>query len=289
MEDKLTYPKNSVFVKYIYNTLPLNFQVMDIGYEKCAKNKNEIFRKDRGFWTIHFVVDGKGTLKLNGKEFNVKKNEVFILPATGELSYKPDPTFPWQYFWFEISGTEIKDLLASANIDSLNPVGSFKDEKTFEACIKEFLTILNSKFTKFNEQLNALSIVLKIFSILIGNVKKESIGVKKNNLITPIIDYINNNFTNADLSLSYIANKFYVNASYLSRLFAANVGTSLSKYIIQLRMHKSVSLLLSDEYSISEIAIIVGYNDPLYFSTEFKKFFALSPLKYKKEVFKTIT
>jgi two-component system response regulator YesN len=49
-------------------------------------------------------------------------------------------------------------------------------------------------------------------------------------------------------------------------------------------MNKSISLLISDEYSISEISLIVGYKDPLYFSSEFKKLFNLSPIKYKKEV-----
>ena len=52
------------------------------------------------------------------------------------------------------------------------------------------------------------------------------------------------------------------------------------EYVLRERITHAKSILESGDYdSISEIALSVGYNDALYFSKAFKKFYGFSPSK----------
>jgi len=55
------------------------------------------------------------------------------------------------------------------------------------------------------------------------------------------------------------------------------------QYILTARIANAQSLLESSDYTVSEIASIVGYNNPLYFSRIFKKQTGLSPMDYRKK------
>jgi two-component system response regulator YesN len=95
--------------------------------------------------------------------------------------------------------------------------------------------------------------------------------------------YIANNLSNNELSLTEISDKLHVNPSYLSRIFKEVTGTTLSKYIITLRMHKACELLEKKLYSVKDITFMVGYSDPHYFSTEFSEHIGICPKNYTSE------
>ena len=58
--------------------------------------------------------------------------------------------------------------------------------------------------------------------------------------------------------------------------------TTPHKYLVDLRIEKSKSLLISD-MPISEVAFNVGFTDPLYFSRAFHKATGMSPIQYRKQ------
>ena len=53
------------------------------------------------------------------------------------------------------------------------------------------------------------------------------------------------------------------------------------QYILSLRISNAQSLLETTKYNVTEIASIVGYENPLYFSRIFKKQVGLSPSEYR--------
>ena len=56
------------------------------------------------------------------------------------------------------------------------------------------------------------------------------------------------------------------------------------QYIISLRIANAQRLLGTMDYNVTEIASIVGYDNPLYFSRLFKKQTGLSPSEYRKHL-----
>lgn len=86
-----------------------------------------------------------------------------------------------------------------------------------------------------------------------------------------IKQYITDNFTDSELTLTSIANVFGFNPSYLSRRFKADIGMSIIDYLTKCRMEKAL------EYAQAQVMMYVaakqvGIPDPNYFGKCFKKF-----------------
>lgn len=95
-----------------------------------------------------------------------------------------------------------------------------------------------------------------------------------------IIDYIDLHLEE-DLSLSYLAEHFQKNASTMSHSFAKETGCSLTRYIHQARIREALRLFNTTDYSVSDVAVMVGYHDFSYFSKIFSAQVGISPRKYK--------
>jgi len=78
-----------------------------------------------------------------------------------------------------------------------------------------------------------------------------------------------------------IAQAALLSESHLSRLFRTEIGLSPSAYIVNRRLEWACQVLNSTRLSITEIALMVGFEDPLHFSTTFKKRFGVSPRRYR--------
>ena len=79
-----------------------------------------------------------------------------------------------------------------------------------------------------------------------------------------------------------LAERFFVNQSYLSRHFRMNMGVTLTDYINKTRLENSKMLIKSSDLPISVVALNVGYIDPNYFVKLFKKQFGMTPTEYRK-------
>lgn len=94
--------------------------------------------------------------------------------------------------------------------------------------------------------------------------------------------YIQEEITNPSLSLGFVAEKFHMNDSYLSRIFKRELGFSFSKYLNRLRMERAIELLNTTDLKAYQIAESVGIPDAYYFSNCFKKYTGKSVRDYRK-------
>jgi len=93
--------------------------------------------------------------------------------------------------------------------------------------------------------------------------------------------YIALNFTRANLSVSEIARHFYVDSSYIRRVFKKAYNMSITEYILNLRMEKAKELLVENNFKLSVICEKVGFEDYNYFSRVFKRYCGISPKVYE--------
>lgn len=108
--------------------------------------------------------------------------------------------------------------------------------------------------------------------------------ITTSDLITRMLSYIHENYSDADLTLHKIAEALYSNYSYLSAQFTKEIGMSASQYISRFRMTKAADALRSGVDNMVQIACDVGYTDVKYFYRCFKKEFGITPYQYIDEI-----
>jgi AraC-like DNA-binding protein len=96
------------------------------------------------------------------------------------------------------------------------------------------------------------------------------------NRISTIIFYVQHNFTK-HITISDLAEKFFISKSRLYEIFRKRTGTSLSSYMNTLRLQKAKALLLTTQQNVIQIALDVGFQDISYFNRLFKKKYGASP------------
>ena len=97
------------------------------------------------------------------------------------------------------------------------------------------------------------------------------------------IQNFNENY-NTKVSVDDYAESLHISTNWFIRNFKQYMKISPAQYILSLRMVNAQSLLENTEYNIGEIAEIVGYDNPLYFSRVFKKEYGVSPAQYRKNL-----
>ncbi len=97
-----------------------------------------------------------------------------------------------------------------------------------------------------------------------------------------ITDYINQHY-NEDLKSEKLAEMAGYSKYHFTKVFKDFTGKTVVEYINQLRLNKSIDLLLNFDLTISEIAFELGYDNVSYFIKRFKTMTGKSPSQYKKE------
>lgn len=110
---------------------------------------------------------------------------------------------------------------------------------------------------------------------------KTSITIERiKNLIVDMVHYQN---TELKVNLShYLAEHLMQDYNTLSNLFSEVEGKTIEHYFITQKIERVKELLLYNEFTLSEIAIQLKYNDVAHLSNQFKKVTGSTPTYFKK-------
>ena len=104
-----------------------------------------------------------------------------------------------------------------------------------------------------------------------------------NKYVEKAVEYIEENYYK-DIRLEDLARSCDVSSSHLSRLFSAATGTTVTGYILSVRMNRAAYMLVNTDESVVNIAREVGYPDCGYFHKHFRSFFGVTPLAYRNSI-----
>jgi two-component system response regulator YesN len=99
--------------------------------------------------------------------------------------------------------------------------------------------------------------------------------------VDEVIEYINNNYA-FDISLDFLAKKYSMSISNISKAFKNKFNNNFIDYVTMLRIDKAKTLLATTNKSIKEITYEVGYNSQTYFCKVFKKITGKNAGEYKR-------
>jgi len=99
--------------------------------------------------------------------------------------------------------------------------------------------------------------------------------------IRQIVEFMNEHFTDPNLNIGAVADRFDLSAAKLSLDFKELMDMTPSDYLLLLRMEKSKELLAKTDMSIKDICAAVGYFDTSGFIRRFRGYMAMTPMQYR--------
>lgn len=123
----------------------------------------------------------------------------------------------------------------------------------------------------------SMSVLGKLQSEL--SVKEES---TKSFIVKQVQEMVITNLSQ-DTTVKTIADRVFLHPVYLSKVFKAETGESLSEWIIGMKMERALYLLKNTNKKIYEITSELGYQNPQYFSKTFKKYYGMTPQEFREQ------
>ena len=107
-------------------------------------------------------------------------------------------------------------------------------------------------------------------------------SLQKNRIAEQIEQSIVHGYADPNYKLDEVLASMPYCADYLCRVFRREIGLTPHKYLTELRLRSAASMLHSDysASSVTEIARLCGFRNPLYFSRLFKQKYGLAPREY---------
>jgi len=98
--------------------------------------------------------------------------------------------------------------------------------------------------------------------------------------LTKVKDIIEQNISNEDFSIDLLAEALFISRSGLFAKIKTLADITPNELIQLIRLKKAAEYLNQKEYRINEIAYMVGFNNPSYFSKCFQKQFGVRPMDF---------
>lgn len=214
-----------------------------------------------------FHMSGKATVHFNGKILTCEKDVIRFLPKGDN----------WEYVVDREEWGECIDVFFDTNIPISDEafVTKIKNGAAVERVFKKLFSVWVAKNDGY--YFECISLLYKIFAEL---QKQNYIPEEQYNTIKPAIDFINDHFFDHNISVPALASLCGISDSYLKKLFIKKFGVPPVKYLIGLKISYACDLLHSGLYTVTQVAENCGYNNPHFFSRQFKEYMGITPTQF---------
>lgn len=111
---------------------------------------------------------------------------------------------------------------------------------------------------------------------------EDAITAKKKASVANVKEFLDREYKEK-ITLDGLAEKFFINKYYLTKVFKEQYGQSITAYLLNVRITKAKQLLRFSDKSVEEIGFEVGLGAPHYFSQTFKSVEGVPPSKYREQ------
>ena len=112
---------------------------------------------------------------------------------------------------------------------------------------------------------------------------KDQLNLEDLQLFSKIEEYIKQHM-DQELTLNMVADYFFYNPSYLSRLFKTKLNKNYMTFVSEIRINYALEHLKSSKYSVLDVSLLCGYKSYKHFVKVFKSITQMTPTEYRKQL-----
>lgn len=228
---------------------------------------------------IQYCIDGEGALEMDGSLYPIRQGEAFVVNIPDENHYfLPPHSSHWEVLYLEFS-KECLSLIRkiyqhTGPVLHLASVPGLVDQMFSiykKALENKFATFFENTKTAYNLWMDLTS-----YAVACSESKLSRLDVAK--------AYLDNNYYMQDLNLDLVAEHVGMCKYHMCKMFHEKYGITPGKYLKELRISQACRLLTThSNYTMQEIAQIVGYSNNNYFGKVFKAVKGVTPEQFKKQ------
>jgi len=231
---------------------------------------------------LFFIVGGKGQFSIEDQLYPVNANNLVIINPNvihTEVSLNAQPL---EYIVLGIEGVE---LAASNPSNGQFSILDHYESVEISGCLRNILREMEQKNTGYEDVCQAYMeiLIIRLMRSTALTVPAEPQTISTNRQCAAVRRYIDLHFKEA-LTLDQLAEEGHMNKFYLSHAFKREYGISPINYLISKRIEESKYLLAETDLSMSQIAHLLGFSSPSYFSQIFHRTQAISPKEYRQSL-----
>jgi len=236
-------------------------------------------------YQLLYVAAGKAHFYIGGEDLEVTAGHMVLYQPKQIQHYEYFGKDNPEVFWVHFTGSDVKKLLGACGIPMDKNVfycGSLSD---YAGIYREMIHELQTCREGYREM---LEMYLRQLLILVCRSRREShpdMGSYLQEEMELAERFFREHY-NEDINIEDYARNRGMSISWFLRNFHRLKGISPMQYLLTIRVNVATTLLESTSYNVTQIAAIVGYDNPLYFSRLFKKHKGLSPTEYRKNYIK---
>lgn len=232
---------------------------------------------------LFFIIkNGSGEFIYDEIKYTLKSGDCIFIDCGKSYSHTTDTDNLWSLSWIHFYGNTLPAIYEKYISRGGKPVFHPKENTAFLEMYNSLFAIASSqdyiRDMRLNSYLNSLLTLLMAES---WNPEKIN-GKKQKRDMLPIKRYLDEHYSEK-IILDELADYFYINKYYMSRVFKEQYGVSINTYLQQIRITRAKQMLRFTDNTLEIIGVICGIGEPNYFSRVFKSIEGIPPSEYRKK------
>lgn len=227
--------------------------------------------RGRSHHGILYVLEGSEHYTTSSAMFRTEPGDVVYLPKSDQYDVvMSDPCCTVICIDFETCGP------FQVPAFQLRPMNS----RLFKGLFMEAERIWQNK--RIGWEMECMSMTYRIIAEMQRQILMKYLQSETLERIQPGVDFLHQHFNEANTRVELLAEKCRLHPRYFAKVFRDAYGVSPKQYMTQLRMERARELILSNRYTMSQIAQMTGFGDIYHFSKTFKQENGISPTEYSR-------
>lgn len=254
--------------------------VQEVGKLRSLK-PHRCVRENLESFLFLIVLDGKGSLDIGGKHFEVQKGDCALIDCMEHFEHISDEQEAWKLAWVHFNGHAARgyyDLFAkyhrNINIFTTN------DVKKWESVLNELLT--KQKERNLQAELECGELLIHLLNMIIADVIDADIitSEAEKTSLKAVREYVNSQYSDVDI-LQKLEKTFDRTIGELSEQFKKHYGISLEEYISNRRFNAAKELLRFSIKPVEEVGKEAGIRDIIAMQKMFRDNEGMSAEEYR--------